>query len=377
MRLIKLVYRNVTRRPIRSALTVTGMAIAVAAVVALVGIADGFQRSFRDLYQGHGVDIVVVRARAADRMASELNQTIGDQIAEIEGVATVQPALFDAISMEKEGLYGIVVQGVTPEAAANRDQMMVEGRALRDGDTRVAMLGHMLARNLGKHVGDRVEIYEGEFFEVIGIYDRRNIFENGSMILPLKQLQDLLGQEGQVTMFNVALRQPSGAPTVQKTVEAIEAKGLGLSALSTDEYVATDPKIQAATAMAWSTSAIALLVGGIGMLNTMMVSVFERTSEIGVLRAIGWRRSRIVRMILLESGLLSIAGAAIGTGIALVLTYGLSRAPASSILVGPGIRPQVIAQGFLIAASIGVLGAIVPALRAARLVPTIALRSEG
>ncbi len=141
--------------------------------------------------------------------------------------------------------------------------------------------------------------------------------------------------------------------------------------------MATDPKMQAATAMAWSTSAIALVVGGIGMLNTMMVSVFERTSEIGVLRAIGWRKSRIVRMVLLESGLLSIAGAAIGTALALMLTYALSRAPASSVLVGAWVRPHVIAQGFAIAVLIGLLGAIAPAIRAARLLPTIALRNEG
>ncbi len=235
MRLLTLVYRNVSRRRVRSALTVLGMAVAVAAVVALVGIADGFQRSFLDLYDGQGVDVVVVRARAADRMTSELNQSIATDIARLPHVSAVEPVLFDAISFEKDGLYGIVVQGLTATAAARREQTLVEGRALREGDTRAAMLGHMLARNLGKHVGDRVEIYEGEFFDVVGIYDRRNIFENGSMIIPLEQLQELLGQDGQVTMFNVTLRRPLEDDAVSQTVAAIESRGLGLSALSTEE----------------------------------------------------------------------------------------------------------------------------------------------
>jgi putative ABC transport system permease protein len=129
--------------------------------------------------------------------------------------------------------------------------------------------------------------------------------------------------------------------------------------------------------MAWSTSAIALIVGGIGMLNTMIVSVFERTHEIGVLRAIGWRTSRIVRMILLESGLLSVVGAVIGVGLALLFTYFLSRAPATSGLVDARLSPTVILQGFVLALLIGMVGAVYPAFRAARLLPTVALRGEG
>jgi putative ABC transport system permease protein len=377
MRLVTLVYKNVSRRRIRSALTVSGMAVAVAAVVALVGIADGFQRSFLDLYQGHGVDIVVVRARVADRMTSDLDQSIGTRIAAIEGVDTVDPVLLDAISLEDSGLYGVVVQGLEPDNRFVRDQTLVEGRAFTPSDGRAVMLGQILARNLDKHAGDRVEIYQDEYFNVVGVYDRHNIFENGAMIVPLSQLQDLLGQRGQVTAFNVTLRKPKDAATIARVVGAIEGLGLGVSAMATEEYVATDAKIQGVTAMAWSTSAIALVIGAIGMLNTMIVSVFERTSEIGILRAIGWRKSRIVRMILMESGLLSVAGAVFGTLLALLLTYVLSRVPAASGMVGARIAPQVVTQGFLIALLIGLLGALYPAYRAARLLPTVALRNEG
>jgi putative ABC transport system permease protein len=377
MRFSTLVFKNVSRRPIRSALTVAGMAVAVAAVVALVGIADGFQRSFLDLYKGQRVDIIVVRARSADRMASELDQSLAPAIARLGDVAAVEPVLFDAISLEEEGLYGIVVQGLSPAAASLPDQTIVAGRALRQPDGRVVLLGQLLARKLGKRVGDRLEIYEGAVFEVVGIYDRHNLFENGAMIVPLAELQAVLGQTGQVTAFNVRLKMPADAQAIRRTVTAIEQLGLGLAALPTEDYVATDAKIQVAKAMAWSTSAIALIVGGIGMLNTMIVAVFERTSEIGILRAIGWRRRRIARMILLESGLLSVAGAALGTVLAQGLTFSLSRAPTTSGLVAARVAPHVVAQGFLIALLIGLLGAMYPAYRASRLSPTVALRAEG
>ena len=198
--------------------------------------------------------------------------------------------MLDAISLEDAGLYGVVVQGLEPTAAFVREQTLVEGRAFEPGDGRAVMLGQILARNLGKHAGDRVEIYQDEFFDVVGIYDRHNIFENGAMIVPLSQLQDLLGQRGQVTALNVTVRMPKDAATIGRVVSSIEGLGLGVSAMATEEYVATDAKIQGVIAMAWSTSAIALVIGAIGMLNTMIVSVFERTSEIGILRAIGWRK---------------------------------------------------------------------------------------
>jgi putative ABC transport system permease protein len=248
---------------------------------------------------------------------------------------------------------------------------------LQAGDGRVVMLGQTLARNLGKKVGDRLEVYEGEFFDVVGIYDRHNILENGALLMPLEQLQKLLGQEGRITACNVTLKSPWTAKDVRRSVGAIEQLGLGLSASATEDYVATDAKIRMSTAMAWSTSALALVLGGIGVLNTMIVSVFERTSEIGVLRAIGWRKGRIIKMILCESGLLSLFGAALGTLLALLLTYALSRTRAASSLVGAGVAPHVIAQGFAIAILIGLVGAIGPAVRAARLMPSIALRNEG
>ncbi len=353
------------------------MAIAVAAVVALVGVADGFKRSFLELYQGHGVDIVVVRARVADRMTSVLDATMADQIAQIAGVASVEPTLLDAVSFEDLGLYGVVVQGLRPGAAITNDHHRIAGRDLQTGDRRVVMLGRILANSLDKQVGDRVEVYEEEFFEVVGIYDRFNIFENGAMIMPIEELQQLLGQKGYVTAFNVMVTDSTNTNLTRQTVEQIDAACIGISAMATEDYVGTDAKIQGATAMAWTTSSIALMIGAIGMLNTMLVSVFERTAEIGVLRAIGWRKSRIVKMVMIESCLLCLIGAVLGTALALLLTDLLSRLPTSSAIVSGNIAPLVIAQGFAIAFSIGLLGAIYPAYHAATLLPTEAIRHHG
>lgn len=377
MRFLTLIFKNVTRRRVRSGLTITGMAIAVAAVVALVGVADGFKRSFLELYQGHGVDIVVVRSRVADRMTSVLDASMADQIAQIDGVEVVEPTLMDAVSFEEDGLYGVVVQGLRPGTELTSDHKLVDGRNLEAGDTRVVMLGRILADSLNKKVGDEVEIYEEEFFKVVGIYDRFNIFENGAMLMPIADLQQLLGQQGYVTAFNVMVTDGADAELIRSTVNKIDEACVGASAMATEDYVGTDAKIQGATAMAWTTSSIALIIGAIGMLNTMLVSVFERTAEIGVLRAIGWRKWRIVRMVMLESCLLCLIGALVGTVLALLLTNMLSRLPTSSAIVSGDVAPLVIVQGVVIAFSIGLLGATYPAYRAATLLPTEAIRHNG
>ncbi len=131
MRLITLVYRNITRRRIRSALTVIGMAVAVAAVVALVGIADGFKRSFLDMYQSHGVDVVVVRGRSADRMTSELDQGIGEKIRALPNIAGVEAVLLDVVSLEELGPVGVVVQGLEPSSALVRERQLTAGSMVR------------------------------------------------------------------------------------------------------------------------------------------------------------------------------------------------------------------------------------------------------
>src|SRR5262249_40771360 len=142
------------------------------------------------------------------------------------------------------------------------------------------------------------------------------------------------------------------------------------------DFVNNVQQIKMSGAVAWITSAIALIIGAIGMLNTMIMSVFERTKEIGTLRAIGWRRSRIIQMIVGESIILSLCGAIVGSAAGVALVKLLTKLPVASGIVSGEISSGVFIQGFLVAMLVGAAGSIYPAIWGANLLPTEALRRK-
>jgi putative ABC transport system permease protein len=375
MYFVTLIYRNLARRRARTLLTLCALSTAVAAVVALIGISRDFARSFREVYAVHGIDLVVSRKGAADRLSSAVDESVAERIRTIDGVAKAAGVLLETLSLEEERIYGVPTMGIRTDSWMLHDYRLKSGRSLAPGDAKVVWLGIQLASRLGPEAGRRVRLFEDEY-AVVGVFESFSAWENSSMIMPLNELQRLTDRRGQVTYVNVVLDTLAERMAATRAARDIEALDGRLLAMPTEDFVRTDTRMRLAGAMAWMTSAIALLIGAIGMLNTMITSVFERTREIGILRAIGWKQSRVVRMVLLEAGLLSLASAVAGSLCGIVIIWGLSRAPAVSGTISPAVDWSVIARAFLMAFVIGLLGAAYPAFRAARLIPTEALRHE-
>ncbi len=374
MRFTTIIARNLTRRGARTALTVVGLAIGIAAVVTLLAVAWGFEASFMNIYETKGIDLVVVRAGVSDRLSSNLESRLMDDLRKVPGVKAVAASLMDAVTFEEANLVSVLVSGWEPGSLLFRGLRLVEGRDLNSSDGRSAMLGRVLAMNLNKGPGDEIEV-AGEPFQVVGVYESSSLFENGGLIIPLKELQAMMGREGQVTGFVVVGDSPEGR-AVEALGRRIEKAIPGVAAVPARDFVQRDVMIRLAKAMAWTTSVVALILGSVGMLNTMVMSVFERTQEIGILRALGWRRRRVLILILGEAFALGVAGSVLGVLLGYVGLRALSLMPTARGFISSDLPPLTPAVALALAIGLSLLGGLYPALRGASLDPIEALRHE-
>jgi putative ABC transport system permease protein len=374
VRFISLIAKNVLHRPVRTILTTVGLAVAISAVIILVGISWNFQNSFLAIYSTKGIDLVVVRAGASNQLSSSLEMKMREKLRQIEGVADLAPSLVDTVGFEDKNLVSVLVDGWIPGSILFRGIRLLEGRALQPGDKKAVMLGRVLALTLDKKAGDRVNI-AGEPFDVVGIFESDSWFENGSLTMPLTTLQTMMGRENQVTGFLIQATS-SDARAIDALRKRIESAIPGVAATPARDHVMGDTQIRLAKAMAWTTAAVALVLGSVGMLNTMLMSIFERTREIGILRAVGWRRRRVLALVLGEALVIALIGTTLGTLLAVLGLKVLTLAPTARGFIDPNLPPQVLIIALVMGVGLSVLGGLYPAARAAALEPTEALRYE-
>jgi putative ABC transport system permease protein len=188
-----------------------------------------------------------------------------------------------------------------------------------------------------------------------------------------------MGRKGKITGFSVKIKEGENVDAVKQRLEAFrdpKDPTVRLAAQTTLEFVNNQSHLKLVRAMSWMVSIVALAIGVISMLNTMIMSVLERTHEIGILRAVGWPRIRVVSMVLGEAILLGLAAAAVGSVGADAMTHLLSQFPKVNGFIEGGVSSVVMVEGLALAAIIAIVGGTYPAIRAARLLPTEAIRHE-
>jgi putative ABC transport system permease protein len=374
VRFLTLIAKNVLHRPVRTVLTTVGLAIAIAAVIILVGISWNFERSFLAIFRAKGIDMVVGRAGSSNQLSSSLDEKMSDRLLAIDGVAEVSPSLVDTVAFEDKNLVSVLVDGWVPGSILFRGIRVIDGRALQKSDEKAVMLGRVLAMSLGKKAGEGLPV-AGEPFHVVGVYESDSWFENGAMIMPLATLQSMMGRQGQVTGFLIKAK-ASDPHSIAQLRQRIEKTIPGVAAMPARDHVASDTQIRLASAMAWATAAVALILGSVGMLNTMLMSIFERTREIGILRAVGWRRRRVLALVLGEALAIALFGTVLGTVLAIIGLKALTLGPTARGFINPNLPPEVIVIALAMGVGLSLLGGLYPAARAAALEPTEALRYE-
>jgi len=263
-----------------------------------------------------------------------------------------------------------IIFGYHPQEAAIAHFKVVEGESITAN--RQVMLGRAAADMLGSEIGDTVRFGESAF-RVVGIYETGIGYEEMGAVSTRRDAQILAGKPNQVSLYTIELHDPNKANEVRDWLNDNVSE---VDVSITSEFAESLPDMQAATAMMAGLAVLMALVGAIGMTNTILMSVMERTREIGVLRALGWRRRRVLSMILKESLLISLLGAFTGILIGFSLTKLLALIPSISNLMDASFTPTLLVQAIVIALVLGALGGIYPAWRATKLQPIEALRYE-
>jgi putative ABC transport system permease protein len=317
-----------------------------------------------------GSDFMVAQQGAADLSFSTIPESDAAALTQLDGVQRVQVALFHITRVGSNPFFFML--GLKAEDVVVNPPPLVSGRVFTS-NPKEALLGEKAASDLGASLGETVTLDDREF-TVVGIYRTGSLYEDGGAFANLATVQEMAAKAGVVTTAFVTAK-PGVDPKALAT--EIEDKFPNLATIAdVSEYGKVDQGITILDASNLAISILAVGIGAIGVMNTMVMSVFERTREIGILRAVGWSGSRILRMILGESLMLCLVAMVVGSIAGFLAIQALLLVETIRALLQPEYTVAVFARGLLVAVVVALAGAAYPAFRAVRLTPMEALRYE-
>jgi putative ABC transport system permease protein len=395
-------FNNLRRRRLRSWLTMLGIFIGIAAVVALIGLGEGLRSAVIGQFGVLGSDVLSVQASGIDfagppgqAVTTPLTTDLSNKIRRVSGVEAVINRYIESgtIEFNERQSIGIVLSIPSGEDRKTMERMLnlkaEEGRLLKDGDSRKVLLGNdfeddaLFGRQL--QTGSRVLIND-EQFEVVGFLEKKGSFIfDTSIFMNEKPLFDVFGDDGSVNVIGVKVKDQQRINEVKTDIEQLLRKERNVKKGEEDFRVDTpaatldslDSTLFAVQMFVVIIAGISLLVGGVGIMNTMYTSVLERTREIGIMKSIGATNNTIFSLFSLESGLLGMVGGIIGVLLGLTMAFGMSalgRAVLGSDLIQAQVSPLLIVGSLLFSFILGMGAGIVPAVQASKLPPVDALR---
>lgn len=368
-----LVLKNLLRRRTRTLLSLLGIALGIGAIIAFNAVGRGFKESLDRYMRESGAEMLVVNRAAMAPEFSRVSKQGLDFVRGLPEVAHVSPGTFTIVSSRvlkiKTRMKMLFVFGrLAGDRPVEKFRAVIRGRLYEKDDEMI--LGSDAAHDLGLKTGDSLELYN-RTFKIVGTYDSGVRFEAAGCIVSMGVVQQQLNMGDSASLAFVYLKE--GADW-QRVRDAVDEKFDTVEAIRTDQFINYYNQIEYIDWFVWIVSLISVAVGGLGVLNTMLMAVSERTREIGTLRAVGWSRGRVLRLILAEGTLISTLGGLLGlAGGVLGAEILIQWAPRGLDTL---YSPLLFAQGFAIAVALGFLGALYPAWQAGRLSPIEALKYE-
>jgi putative ABC transport system permease protein len=398
---LKLSLRTIYRNAMRSTLTVLGIVIGVGAVIVMVTLGQGTTAQVTSDVAKLGSNVLMVRAGQAgagpaSSSADAKNFTVRDVEAirgQIQGIAAAAPTASSSMTAIYGNLnHAMSVTGTDNQYFVARDWAVASGREFTEAElqagTAACVVGETVREELfadADPLGETIRLKQISC-RIVGVLEEKGASGFGTdqddvILMPLKTVQRRIVGNQDVPMIFVSVAEGYETPTVQADIEDLLRERRRIAAGETDNFSVMDMAEIASmltsvtgvlTGLLAAVAGVSLLVGGIGIMNIMLVSVTERTREIGIRLAVGAEARQVLMQFLVEAVVLSLFGGILG----ILLGFGLGAAAASLLSVPLVVDPAIVAIAFLFSAAVGVVFGYFPARRAARMNPIEALRHE-
>ena len=397
---VMLAVRAIRRNLMRAFLTILGIVIGVSAVVSMVTLGNGATRAVSDQISSLGSNLVMINpgqrlgpgreTAGAPKFKVADATAIETQVGGLKGVAPTVSTSVTAVRMANT--WSTSITGTTAPYFSISNWKLAGGRLFNEAEERagkaVCVIGDTVRRELYGHqnpVGGELRIKQFAC-EVIGLLQAKGqgamgMDQDNTVVMPLRTVQRRLTGNQDVGALLVSLKDGASREKVKREIEGLMRERRKIAENEDDNFNVLDTRqiaetlsgtTRVMTMLLGAVAAVSLLVGGIGIMNIMLVSVTERTREIGIRLAIGALEREVLLQFLVEAVVLSAFGGFVGIVLATLATVGLARI----IQVPYLFNPQINILAFLFSAAIGVIFGFFPARRAAQLDPIEALRHE-
>ncbi len=388
LKMLALAWKNLIRRPLRTLLTVTGLAVALALLVSIISFGEGYQRGLRRELDAMGMQMMLVplgcpydaaaRVLKGRSLDSSLPESALDAARSDPDVALAAPIFAATMPRPAEGRTDLWV-GLDETAQRMRPWWkLTAGSSFFQGEDSVLLGSEAAATELRKP-GDRFYSPEtGRSFRVCGVLERSGTSDDSQFFVPLATAQAMFKQPGRLTGIAIRLKDPARLKDASDRLQQVK----GAQVVTVTEMIGVFLNlVGAARALIMAIAVITITISALSVFNTIMAGALERGREIGILRAIGFSRTDIFRLVAVESLALSLLGGALGTILAVVaggMVESLARSylPLASEANLPPLTLSAVMQCLLLVLIVGLTAGCYPAYHASRQSPAQALRGD-